>query len=77
MNVNRNRKYVRDCLYIRFVGFAKTLRLGFGEIDDAEIERARQHAEKLLGRALPKGSKTGFPEFTVYQNGEEIGVGGG
>jgi hypothetical protein len=58
---------------IKFDGCAETLPLS--EFSDEAMEAARQEAERLLGRKLPLDPKTGYPSFTVYRDGVEIGGG--
>jgi hypothetical protein len=45
------------------------------ELSDVEIERARHTVEYRIERPLPVDSRTGFPSFTVYEDGIEFGGG--
>ena len=45
------------------------------ENTDAEIVNAKDKIERWLNKKLPKDDRTGFPSFTVYENGQEIGGG--
>lgn len=42
---------------------------------DKSIEKTLKLYETRTGKPLPKDSRTDFPSFTVYQNGEEVGGG--
>ena len=50
-------------------------RLALAEPTDAEIDRARAEAEERLGRKLEDDDRTGFPSFSVYEEGEWIAGG--
>ena len=39
------------------------------------IENTRLQVEKSIGEALSVDSRSGFPGFTVYEDGAEIAVG--
>ena len=45
------------------------------DYNDEEIEAVRIRVEKRLGRFLPEDPRTGFPSFTIYADGEEVGGG--
>jgi hypothetical protein len=66
-------KLPRKGVYVLLAGYNKPLRLS--DESDTEIERARRHVERVLGKPLPLSTKTDYPEFTLYVNGEEIGGG--
>ena len=42
---------------------------------DAAVEAALADLEQRLGRKLPLDTRTDFPSFTLYGDGEEIGGG--
>jgi hypothetical protein len=53
----------------------KRIRCDLASEEDAAVESARVQLEKINGQKFPTDPKTGFPSFTLYQDGVEIGGG--
>ena len=41
------------------------------QLTDESIERQREIVERTTGRKLPLDDRTNYPNFTIYEDGEE------
>jgi len=60
-------------LYVIFTEHGEPIRM-LGLTENA-VRHARAIAELLMNRPLPVSVRTGFPEFTLYSDGLQIGGG--